>query len=811
MVAIAIALPFAPQASQVLHSGGFFSSDIESERAVNLLVQKLHIDLTVVQVIFTSQRYSADSPQFEQEAQQALANLRSWSEVSGMVSFTDNPRQISLDRHAAYMDVLLKSDPDSAPKLIPELEHRLLPVPDLKTSVGGGSVFYEDIQSVSERDLRRAEFLAFPLAVLALLLVFRSVVAALLPALVGGGAVVVSLALIFALGQITTLSIFVLNMTTLLGLGLGVDYSLFLVSRFREELAHGRSVEDAVIFSVATAGRAVTFSGLTVSIGLVGLTFFRVNMMRSVGLGGLLVVTLAVLAAITLLPAVLTIIGTKVNAFPVRIPRLWKRDTRPRNVGASESGGSTLVPTRGTTTYQLSTDPQQGFWYRLSQVVMRYPLQVFVPVLLLLVALGLPFLGVRFSAPDASILPPDVPSRAAFDLLKQRFDIRETTPILLAVQTQGNALTPDNIRKLYYYVQRIEADPRVERVDSLVSADPHFTLAQYELLYTHPQLITDPYLSTFVKSWVSGNTTMIWVISKYPMLDLHSQALVLTIRNTPPGGGITTLVDGSTALDLDYVNTLYTDFPIAVLIVALTTYVVLLLLFRSLVLPLKAILMNTLSILASYGALVVIFQNGFLHQLLGFTPLGFVEASGPILLFCALFGLSMDYEVFLLSRVQEAFWQTGDNTRAVALGLQRSGRIITSAAIIVIVVSLCFATADMILVKALGLGMALAVLLDATLVRGLLVPATMRLLGNLNWWLPFAGVQRHPPALAKYVKVEEPAEFLGAAAPKRGVGYPHVSLFPKTTLQDGGPDGIDSTRVSMDEATMKDIGGGGKR
>ncbi len=217
MVAIAIALPFAPQASQVLHSGGFFSSDIESERAVNLLVQKLHIDLTVVQVIFTSQRYSADSPQFEQEAQQALANLRSWSEVSGMVSFTDNPRQISLDRHAAYMDVLLKSDPDSAPKLIPELEHRLLPVPDLKTSVGGGSVFYEDIQSVSERDLRRAEFLAFPLAVLALLLVFRSVVAALLPALVGGGAVVVSLALIFALGQITTLSIFVLNMTTLLG------------------------------------------------------------------------------------------------------------------------------------------------------------------------------------------------------------------------------------------------------------------------------------------------------------------------------------------------------------------------------------------------------------------------------------------------------------------------------------------------------------------------------------------------------------------------------------------------------------------
>jgi RND superfamily putative drug exporter len=209
-------------------------------------------------------------------------------------------------------------------------------------------------------------------------------------------------------------------------------------------------------------------------------------------------------------------------------------------------------------------------------------------------------------------------------------------------------------------------------------------------------------------------------------------------------------VDGGTAGNIDYVTSLYSDFPTAVLIVAITTYIVLLLLFRSLVLPLKALIMNTLSILASYGALVIIFQNGFLHQLLGFSPLGFVEASSPILLFCSLFGLSMDYEVFLLSRIQEAFWQTGDNRRAVALGLQRSGGIITSAATIVIVVCICFATADMIIVKALGLGMALAVVIDATLVRGLLVPATMRLLGDWNWWLPFAGIQRRAPALAEY-------------------------------------------------------------
>src|SRR5216683_3329023 len=373
MVAIAVALPFAPRASEVLHSGGFVSPDAESERAINLLAQKLHLNLTVVQVIFTSQNYTADSPQFIRETQVALAGVQRMPEVSEIVSFTDNPRQISLDRYAAYVNIFLKPDPDSAPKLLPDLERRIQPVPDLKTSIGGSPVFYEDIQAVSERDLRRAEILAFPFALIALLLVFRSVVAAVLPALVGGCAIGVSLALIFGLGQITTLSIFVLNITTLFGLGLGVDYSLFMVSRFREELAHGRSVEDAVAICVATAGRAVTFSGLTVSIGLLGLTFFRINMVHSVGWGGILVVVLAVLAALTLLPATLAIIGTRINALPVRIPHLWKREEA----------------SFAATAYARSRPVEHhGFWYRLSHVVMRYPVQVLIPVFLLLITLG---------------------------------------------------------------------------------------------------------------------------------------------------------------------------------------------------------------------------------------------------------------------------------------------------------------------------------------------------------------------------------------------------------------------------------------
>ncbi len=521
------------------------------------------------------------------------------------------------------------------------------------------------------------------------------------------------------------------------------------MSRFREELARGYDVADAVTLTVATAGRAVAFSGLAVSIGLLGLTFMRIDMLHSVGLAGILVVVLAILAALTLLPAMLTILGHKVNLLPVRFPRMWK------------SAASQMTPSE-TTTGNL--DLHSGFWYRLSHVVMHYPVRVFVAVLCVLIGFGLPFLWIRFSAPDASILPANVPSRQAYDLLAKHFDQRETTPILLAVQTTGDVLTKANIEHLYDYVERIEADPRVKRVDSIVSADPRFTLDQYEVLYTHPQLITDPYVDAFLQSTVAGNTMMVQVISKYGMVDTPSQALVQTIRNTNPGHGITVLVGGGTAGDIDYVHALYADFPKAVLIISVTTYLVLLLLFRSLVLPFKAIIMNTLSILASYGALVVIFQQGFLHQVMGFAPLGFVEASSPILLFCSLFGLSMDYEVFLLSRIQESFWQTGDNTQSVALGLQQSGSIISSAAVIVIVVSACFATADMILVKALGVGMALAVLIDATLVRGLLVPATMRLLGNWNWWLPVVGVQRYPSAFTESLVPPDPQHDLSDEA-----------------------------------------------
>ena len=715
-LAVLIGLPFAPRVAGALTPGGFSSNSMQSQQAINALQKGLNTSFTNVQVVFSSTTWTADNPRFIQEANDAVANLNGWSEVSGTIPFNVNPTQISRDGHAAYTVVLLKADPDSAPAVLPELRRRLRQPADLHMLVGGGPVFYADIQSVSEDDLRRAEEIAIPFAIIALLLVFRSVIAAGLPAAIGGCSVVVSLAVLYLLARILPVSIFALNITTLFGLGLGVDYSLFMVSRFREELKRGRKVPDAIGVSMSTAGRAVFFSGLTVSIGLLGLLFFPLNMLRSVGLGGMLTVALSILAAVTLLPALLGIMGERVNALPVRLP--W----RPRSIGSSNGAGA--------------PEENSGFWHRLATAVMRRPLAFLIPALTILLLLGLPFLSVRMAAPDASILPTSVGSRAAFDLLETRFDQTASAPIIIAVRTPGSPLSPANLVRLDKYVQVLEADPRVQSVVSIVSLDPRLTLSQYQLMYSQPANIADPYITRSLASYAGENITMVQVISKYPMLDSRTEALVQAIRATPPPAPLRILVDGSTAGIIDYVNTLYGAFPVALLLVALVTYVVLMLVFRSLILPLKAILMNLLSILASYGALVFIFQEGHFHQLLNFTPLGFVEASSPILMFCALFGLSMDYEVFLLSRVREAYEQTGDNTRSVAEGLERSGGIITSAAAIVILVSLSFASADMVLVKALGVGMALAVFLDATLVRGLLVPSTMRLLGTINWWWP---------------------------------------------------------------------------
>jgi RND superfamily putative drug exporter len=371
---------------------------------------------------------------------------------------------------------------------------------------------------------------------------------------------------------------------------------------------------------------------------------------------------------------------------------------------------------------------------------MRRPLAVLLPTLAVLLLLGSPFLHVRFNAPDASILPPDVPSRAAFDRLREAFGEGEFAPIVIAVRTGGPATSPDNLARLFDYAKRIGADPRVSRIESLVAVDPRMTLAQYQLVYGDPNGPRDRFMATILAVTTKDDLTAFTITTPFGPNRDEGKALVRDLRATsgplaaPQGTSI--LVGGGAADVTDVVDGVAADFPRTAVFIIVTTYLVLFALLRSIILPAKALVMNALSITASFGALVWIFQDGNLSAILGFQPVGFVETTQPVILFCVLFGLSMDYEVFLLSRMKEVWDTTGDNVEAVARGLERSGRIVTSAALIVVVVAGSFAFADIVLIKALGLGVAIAVALDATVVRALLVPSTMRLLGRWNWWMP---------------------------------------------------------------------------
>ncbi|HEX9045025.1 MAG TPA: MMPL family transporter [Candidatus Limnocylindrales bacterium] len=715
---VVAALPFAPRAGSVLRAGGFVLPDLESSRASDLLQERLGVPPSALVIVLdsTSPGLLAGTPAFEAAAAAAVRDVATAPHVVSIGSHLLAPSQVSNDRRTAYDVVFMDLSADDSPLGLPGIAARLHQEPGLSVALAGGPAFYGDVQTVSETDLRRSEFVSLPLAAIALLLVFGSVVAAGVPLVVGGAAVATALAIIYVLASLTPMSVFVLNLATLLGLGLGVDYSLLMTSRFREELRRrlaagaprDEAVESAVRVTVGTAGRAVFFSGVTVLLGLGGLVLFEFMILRSVGIAGAIVVGLAVLAALTLLPAVLSILGPRIDALAIR------------HAHAGEEG--------------------TGRWAALARWVMERPLTIFVPTLAFLLALGLPFLHVTFNAPDATILPPSVPSRASYDLLTSKFGEGPFAPLILAIRTPGPAADPANVARLYAYSRRLAADPRVTRVSGPVDIDPRITLAQYQLLYGSPGGPPDRFAATVAGATMNGDIAAFTVVTPYGPNRPEGKALVHDLRDPAgplaPPAGLAVLVGGGAANVTDVVSRVAADFPRTGLFILVATYLVLFVLLRSVVLPAKALVMNTLSIVASFGALVWIFQDGNLSALLGFQPLGYVETTQPVILFCILFGLSMDYEVFLLTRMKEAWDATGDNREAVARGLERSGRIVTSAALIVVVVAGSFAFADIVLIKALGLGVAIAVALDATVVRALLVPATMRLLGHWNWWIP---------------------------------------------------------------------------
>ncbi|HEY6201939.1 MAG TPA: MMPL family transporter [Candidatus Limnocylindria bacterium] len=635
-------------------------------------------------LLFRSERLAVKDPAYQQAVVDALVPLRADARVTSIRTYYDTPTPslLSRDGHGMLAFVQLK-DPRSVAEVYFEDLRALVRSDSLTILATGGLPINRDFDVILDRDLQRAEIVSLPVALILMLIVFGTVVGALVPLGVGVLAIVGGLGGVFLLTRFTDVSTYALNIVTLIGLGTSIDYSLFIVSRFREELAAGASREDALARSMGTAGRAVVFSGLTVAIGLSGLLFFEGTFLASLGLAGAIVVAVAVVYALTFLPALLAILGPRVNAWRLPFPRREQSAT--------------------------------GLWHSIATAVMRRPLLVLVPTVAFVLAAGSPFLHIRLANADTTALPPGSESRRGYDMLVRDFPGQEQSafPIVLYF-ADGDPLRSGRDAEVFALSRKIATLPDVLRVEAPFDDSGHLLPAA---------AVTGPHIA------------VIRVITARPASSDAARDLVRAIRALPDPAGGEILVSGQTAFDLDTIDFVATHAVRAVAFIVVLTYMALFLLLGSVVLPLKAVLMNLLSISASFGAMVWVFVDGHLSQLMNFTPQA-LDPSVPVILFCIVFGLSMDYEVLLLSRIQEEYKRTGDNTHAVAEGLERSGRLITAAAAIMVAVFTGFALADVVIIKSIGLGMAVAVALDATLVRALIVPAAMRLLGGLNWWAP---------------------------------------------------------------------------
>ncbi|MEP7026570.1 MAG: MMPL family transporter, partial [Actinomycetota bacterium] len=506
-----------------------------------------------------------------------------------------------------------------------------------------------------------------------LLVIFGGLAAASLPLAIGGIAILGSFTALRLLTLVTPVSIYSLNITTILGLGLAIDYGLFMVGRFREELGRTDTVEQAVARTVATAGRTVAVSGVTVAVALASLMLFPMTFLRSMGYGGVATVLVDMAAGLTVLPALLAVLGPKVNALRVR----------PQRKAAALA------------------DETSGVWYRLARSVMRRPVIYVVVIVAGLATLGTPFLHITWGGTDARVLPTAAAPRVVTEALNHDFPGNETNPIEVVVRFaspvagQQGALTA--------YVSRLEHVPGI----------------------TGGQL-----------SGAKGEVARVDLRYKPGPMTSQARAIAGQVRAVPPPEGARVYVGGTTAQLVDELSSLGKTLPWMALVVFLATFMLLFLAFGSVILPIKAMVMNVLSLSATFGVVVWIFQDGHLSGLLHFTPTGTIDPTMPILMLAIIFGLSMDYEVFLLSRVRERYDVTGDNTAAVASGLQRTGGVITSAALLLVIVIGAFSASGITFIKLMGVGMIVALIVDATIVRIMLVPATMRLLGRANWWAP---------------------------------------------------------------------------
>jgi uncharacterized membrane protein YdfJ with MMPL/SSD domain len=627
--------------------------------------------LRVPAVIAVVQDAPVADPATRQRVEALEREVRRRGDVASVTGYYDthSPAFVSRDGDATYFAVALKATGDKAlQESGAEIADQLGEEPGVV--VGGFAVAQEQVNKQVEEDLKKAEMIAFPLLFLLSLLFFRSLVASVLPLMIGGLAIVGTFLILRVASEFGSISIFALNLTTALGLGLAIDYSLFIVSRYREEIAKSGPGLEAMRRVLATAGRTVFFSSLTVAAALASLLVFPQRFLYSMGLGGSLVALFAALISLTVLPAVLTLLGKRVNAgAPKFLQRRAEADARAT---------------------------EEGFWYRLSRFVMRRPIPVATLSALFLIVLGLPFFAIKFNTVDPTVLPESASARQAYDTVSRQFPPFHDTPIWIDVEGDREAAA--------------QVAAAVREVPGVAEVAP-------------PQQL-------------EPGVTAVQVVSAHAFASEASQSTVNAIRDLPPPLGATVLVGGATADFVDFQSSLTEHLPIALAIVIVATLVILFLMTGSVVLPIKSLIMNFLNLSAVFGLLVLIFQDGRLEGFLDYSSPGAIEQTMPILLFAVAFGLSTDYAVFLLSRIKEARDNGASESESVAIGLERTGRIVTAAALLFAVAMGAFATSQIIFIKENGVGTALAVLIDATIIRALLVPSLMELLGKWNWWAP---------------------------------------------------------------------------
>jgi trehalose monomycolate/heme transporter len=693
---------------------GLTDPNSASARAESLINAHFPSQSTDVVLLLKSSTLHVADPAFAQAAQQLSANLSAQHEVSSLTSYysTHSDKFLSHDLHETFFLVNLVHDGVSLDSKYHALEPLLKAAP-LEVYSGGSVVANIQFNDQLSHDLLSSEMIGLPIVAILLVIIFGGVIAALLPLLMGGIVIACAFAIVHGLTMITDVSSFATNVITLIGLGLAIDYSLFIITRFREELRSSSKptpllIQLALRKTIVTAGRTVLFSGLTVGTSLIALLLFSQSLLRSVGMAIIAVALVAMLATLIVLPAILALLGHRVNAL-------------------SLSRFIRFVPSaRENTT--------RGGWYWLSKWVMRWAVPVALVGIAFLLLLGIPFLHVSFALPDDRSLPTGTSSRFVADELRANFSNQVVTDVDIVAQTPGSALSSQNLAQLDTYVRHLQTLPHVSSIGSLVSLDAHLTLSMYQQMYAHPQANAEIQVAS--QQFANANITRVTVEAP---LDAHSQAahdLVTQIRKVAAPHGWNVLVGGETADEVDQLAELSATLPWALLVMMVAITVLLFLMTGSVVVPIKALLLNILSLSAIFGILVWIFQEGHLQNLLGFRAFGSLDATEPILIFAIAFGLSMDYEVFLLSRIKEQFDKTGDNRESVASGLQKTGWLITSAALLLAIVIGAFATSKIISIQEIGVGLALAILMDATLVRGLLVPAMMRLMGKWNWWAP---------------------------------------------------------------------------